>query len=291
MAESPGPTRVAPQLESCSPAKPWWSTPAARPVAHSHLSAASRATRCTSCPRTCSPRRSYRPCECWGAEVELIHSDDGIHPGLVPQMQAREREGAFATDQFNNLDSLDGYREIGKELVQQIEGEIHGVVAYVGIGGAYTGASQPIRNRWPHVIRTVVEPAESAVIAGGSAGSHMIEGGGVGFGPPLISPESYDRLDAVSTQDAFAAARELARSEGVDRPEWRGQHPGRGAARTGARPRPSGRDAAARFRPEVPFRCVRRDRCEAESQTVMLGEVSSRWSSFPSDALSLIGAH
>lgn len=61
----------------------------------------------------------------------------------------------------------------------------------------------------------MVEPAESAVIAGGPAGSHHIEGGGVGFVPPLITPDSYDRLDAVSTPDAFDAARELARTEGV----------------------------------------------------------------------------
>ncbi|MCB0990419.1 MAG: cysteine synthase family protein [Acidimicrobiales bacterium] len=156
----------------------------------------------------------------FGADLELIHSDEGIHPDLIPQMQARvaeivEQEGAFPTDQFNNLDTLDGYLQIGRELVEQIDGEIHGLAVYVGVGGAYIGTSRPISERWPDVIRTVVEPEESAVIAGRPAGSHMIEGGGVGFVPPLITPDTYDRLDAVSTQDAFAAARELARVEGV----------------------------------------------------------------------------
>lgn len=156
----------------------------------------------------------------FGAELELIHSDDGIHPGLIPQMQARvaaivEQDGAFATDQFNNRDTLDGYIEIGNELVNQIDGEIHGMTAYVGVGGAFLGASRPVKAAWPDAIRTVVEPAESAVIAGGTAGSHMIEGGGVGFVPPLIAADTYDRLDAVSTEDAFAAARTLARTEGV----------------------------------------------------------------------------
>ena len=156
----------------------------------------------------------------FGADLELIHSDEGIHPALIPQMQARaaeivEQEGAFPTDQFNNLDTLDGYLQIGRELVEQIDGEIHGLAVYVGVGGAYIGTSRPISERWPDVIRTVVEPEESAVIAGRPAGSHMIEGGGVGFVPPLITPDTYDRLDAVSTQDAFAAARELARVEGV----------------------------------------------------------------------------
>ncbi len=156
----------------------------------------------------------------FGADLEIIHSDDGIHPGLIPAMQERaaqiaEREGAFQTDQFNNLDTLDGYLGIGRELVQQIDGEIHGLAVYVGVGGAYMGTYRPIRERWPAVLGTVVEPAESAVIAGGPAGSHQIEGGGVGFVPPLLAPGSYDRLDAVSTEDAFQAARDLARTEGV----------------------------------------------------------------------------
>ena len=156
----------------------------------------------------------------FGADLEIIHSDTGIHPELIPQMQARAAEivrddGAFPTDQFNNLDTLDGYLEIGREIVEQIDGEIHGLALYIGVGGAYTGTARPIRERWPQAIRTVVEPAESAVIAGGPAGTHMIEGGGVGFIPKLITPDSYDRTDAVSTEDAFAAARELARTEGV----------------------------------------------------------------------------
>ncbi len=161
-----------------------------------------------------------RTMQAFGADLELVHSDDGIHPDLIPQMRARveeivEREGAFPTDQFNNLDTLDGYLEIGREAVAQIDGEIHGGVAYVGVGGAFTGLTRPIRERWPNVIRTVVEPAESAVIAGRPAGSHMIEGGGVGFVPSLITPDSYDRLDAVSTEEAFDAARQLASTEGV----------------------------------------------------------------------------
>lgn len=156
----------------------------------------------------------------FGADLELIHSDDGIHPELIPQMRARveqivAEDGAFPTDQFNNLDTLNGYLEIGRELLEQIDGEIHGAVAYVGVGGAFTGLTRPIRERWASVIRTVVEPAESAVISGGAAGSHMIEGGGVGFVPALITPDSYDRVEAVSTADAFEAARTLALTEGV----------------------------------------------------------------------------
>ncbi len=169
----------------------------------------------------------------FGADLEIIRSDTGIHPRLIPEMQERaaeitEETSGFATDQFNNLDTLDGYLGIGTELVDQIEGEIDGVVAYVGVGGAYTGLSRPIRHRWPDVIRTVVEPAESAVIAGKPPGTHRIEGGGVGFVPKLITADSYDRVEAVSTDEAFATARVVARTEGV----WTG--PSGGASITAA---------------------------------------------------------
>ena len=168
-----------------------------------------------------------------GADVELIHSDDGIHPELVPQMIARveeivESEGAHPTDQFNNLDLLNGYFGIGRELVEQIDGEIHGLSLYVGVGGAFTGTWRPIHERWPDVVRTVVEPAESAVISGDPPGTHRIEGGGVGFVPPLITDDAYDRIELVSTDDAFESARELARVEGV----WTG--PSGGASILGA---------------------------------------------------------
>ncbi|NNF64468.1 MAG: cysteine synthase family protein, partial [Acidimicrobiia bacterium] len=148
-----------------------------------------------------------------GAEVEIIQSDTGIHPRLIPQMMERAaeivaNEGGFATDQLNNFDTLDGYRGIGDEIVEQIGDEIHGVCMYVGVGGAFVGTCRPIKERWPDVIRIAVEPAESAVIAGHPPGTHRIEGGGLGFVPQMITPDTYDRLDQVSTADAFATARE-----------------------------------------------------------------------------------
>ncbi len=156
----------------------------------------------------------------FGAELELIHSDRGIHPDLIPQMVARageivEETGGYWTDQLNNFHTLDGYSDIGREILEQLDGEIHGACLYVGVGGAYVGTVTPIKEAWPGLIRTIVEPAESAVIAGGTAGNHRIEGGGIGFVPKMITPDSYDRVDAVSTEDAFATAREIAATEGV----------------------------------------------------------------------------
>jgi cysteine synthase len=156
----------------------------------------------------------------FGAALEIIDSPDGIHPGLIPAMQERARQiaeadGAFPTDQFNNRDALDGYRLIGEEILGQLAEPIDAACAYVGVGGCFVGMTQALRSRWPEVLRVVVEPDESAVIAGRRAGTHRIEGGGVGFVPPHIRPETYDRTDAVSTADAFAMARRAAVTEGV----------------------------------------------------------------------------
>ena len=72
-----------------------------------------------------------------------------------------------------------------------------------------------LRSRWSDVARVAVEPAESAVISGEPAGTHRIEGGGVGFIPPHLTPDTYDRVEKVSTADAFAMARRAATEDGI----------------------------------------------------------------------------
>ena len=156
----------------------------------------------------------------FGADLEIVHSDRGIHRDLFREMIARAtdivaEEQGFFTDQLHNRDTLNGYRQIGHEILEQLDGEIHGACLYVGVGGAFVGTTEPIKNKWPDLVRTVVEPAESAVIAGDPPGTHLIEGGGIGWIPDLLTPDTYDRLDAVSSEDAFATAREIAMIEGV----------------------------------------------------------------------------
>ncbi len=157
----------------------------------------------------------------FGAQLDVIHSDRGLHPELFTQMEERAlaiaaEEGALFVDQHNNWDTLDGYLEIGREVVDQLDGEIHGLAQYIGLGGAYTGLMRPVRETNPDVIRVAVEPAESPVISGGEPGSHRIEGGGIGYVTPFMRVEdAYDRVDTVSTEEAFETARTVARTEGV----------------------------------------------------------------------------
>ena len=166
-----------------------------------------------------SPEK-LRTMEVFGAELEIIESSDGIHPGLIPAMMSRAAEivaetGGYATDQFNNQDAIDGYRGIGEEVVAQLDGPVDAFCSYIGVGGCFIGSTTAIRERWPDLLRVIVEPDESAVVSGRPPGTHRIEGGGVGFVPPLITPGSFDRVETVSTEEAMATARAMARDEGV----------------------------------------------------------------------------
>ena len=164
----------------------------------------------------------------FGAELEIIDSPQGIHPGLIGLMMDRAREivaetGGYATDQFNNRDALDGFRAVGEEILEQLADRIDAVseqridawCAYVGVGGCFVGVGEALRSRWGDMSRVAVEPAESAVISGEPAGTHRIEGGGVGFIPPNLTADTYDRVEKVSTADAFAMARRAAVEDGV----------------------------------------------------------------------------
>ena len=162
-----------------------------------------------------------------GAEVELIASPEGITPDLVPAMRARAAElaleiGGFQTDQFNNTDMVVGYRALGTEVIEQLDGSLDAWVGYVGTAGCFLGVTQVLRERWPGLRRVVVEPAESAVLSGKPAGTHRIEGGGIGSRPPLLGPGDWDDVIAVSSVDAIAMTRRAARLEGV----WSGPSTG-----------------------------------------------------------------
>jgi len=156
----------------------------------------------------------------FGAEAEVVPSPDGITPELIPSLMRRaaeigEQTGAFATDQFRNADMLEGYRALGRELLEQLDGRLDAFCAYVGTAGCLVGTTRELRASLPALHRVAVEPAESPVISGGSAGTHRIEGGGAGFWPPLLEREDFDEVVAVSSEEAFAMARRAAREEGV----------------------------------------------------------------------------
>jgi cysteine synthase A len=162
-----------------------------------------------------------RTMESYGAFVEDIPSDQGrINEALIKAIIARAGEVAtlpkhWACDQLNNRDGVSGYVALGEEIWAQTSGRVDAFVHSVGTAHSIHGVTQAL---WAHDrgIRIVaVEPAESAVLSGGPTGSHRIEGMGIGFIPPLWEPDLVDDIVGVSTDEAYAMTRRLAREEGL----------------------------------------------------------------------------
>ena len=157
----------------------------------------------------------------FGADLEIIASQDGkITPDLIPQMIERAKsiaqaENTYFTDQFNNTDSIKGYSQIGHELLQQVPNPISVFCGGVGTAGMLMGVSQALRKAKAKTRIVALEPATSAVISTGTAGTHHVEGIGVGFVPPLLDENFYDEARGVDEPKAREMARRLAREEGV----------------------------------------------------------------------------
>lgn len=156
-----------------------------------------------------------------GAELTVIPSEDGkITPDLVPRMIEKASEfasepGAYWTDQFNNKDALVGYRSVGEELLEQMDRPIDVFCAAVGTAGLLAGVALAFREKSPDTRLVAIEPAESAVISTGEAGTHSVEGIGVGFVPPHLQPDRYDEVLAIDESEGREMARRMAAEEGI----------------------------------------------------------------------------
>jgi len=157
----------------------------------------------------------------FGAELTIIPSDGGrITPDLVKKMMAKAEElgkepNTYRTNQMYNKHSLKGYNKIGEEILKQLDGKVDAFVASVGTAGCAMGVAEVLKARNPQTKVFVVEPAESPVISKGFAGTHHIEGIGIGFIPPLLRRELYDDVLSVREEDAKNMARRLALEEGI----------------------------------------------------------------------------
>jgi cysteine synthase len=123
--------------------------------------------------------------------------------------------GCYWTDQLNNTDQVTSYTKLGEEIREQAGGNVSAFVQSVGTGGSLRGTATCLRAHDDAVRIVAVEPAESAVLSGGPSGSHKIEGTGIGFVAPLWLPGLADEIQTVTTDEAMATARRLARQEGI----------------------------------------------------------------------------
>jgi len=152
--------------------------------------------------------------------VEIPSCEKQITRELIEAMIARAKElceapGAFFADQFNNPDAMAGYAPLAEEIWQGSGGSVDAFVHSVGTAQSICGVARVLRGHSGDVKVIAVEPAESPVLSGGAKGAHHIEGIGSGFVPPLWSDSVADEIDRVSTADAMAMARRLAREEAL----------------------------------------------------------------------------
>lgn len=157
----------------------------------------------------------------FGAVLTLVPSEGGLTTKkLILDMihaakEFSQRPNTYWTDQLNNLDSIAGYYPLAEEIWNQTNGAIDAFVQCVGTAASSRGVATVLKRYNPEVKVIAVEPAESAVLSGGQAGPHKIEGVGIGYTPPLWNPCLVDEIIAVRTDDAKAMARRLAREEGL----------------------------------------------------------------------------
>ncbi|HBH00458.1 MAG: cysteine synthase [Candidatus Rokubacteria bacterium RBG_16_73_20] len=156
-----------------------------------------------------------------GAELTLVPSQGGLTTrklilDMIETARGLSREPhTYWTDQLNNRDSLAGYYPLGEEIWRQTNGAIDAFVHCVGTAASSRGVATVLKRYNPAIRVVVVEPAESSVLLGGRAGPHKIEGVGIGYAPPLWEPALVDDILAVSTEDAKAMARRIAREEAL----------------------------------------------------------------------------
>ena len=152
-----------------------------------------------------------------GAKLELTPGALGMKGAIARAEELlRTLPSAWMPGQFDNpANATAHYETTGPEIWRDTDGTVDVLVAGVGSGGTLTGAGRYLKERNPNIEVIAVEPAESPVLSGGQAGPHKIQGIGAGFVPAVLDRSVVDRVIPVPGEDAFAASRALAQTEGL----------------------------------------------------------------------------
>ena len=153
----------------------------------------------------------------YGAEVVLTPGALGMQ-GAIDKAEALAKElpGSFIPDQFGNPANAAAHRTTtGPEIWQDTEGDVDFFVAGVGTGGTITGVGEYLKEKKPGIQVVAVEPVGSPLLSGGKAGPHGLQGIGANFVPKVLNTAIYDRIIAVTEEQAYEAARLLGKTEGV----------------------------------------------------------------------------
>jgi len=152
----------------------------------------------------------------YGARVDVTESLGGMSEAVEAARAMARDEDVFLPDQFSNPANPDVHRRrTGPEIERALDGRVDVLVAGVGTGGTITGVGEYLRARNPRLRVVAVEPRGSAVLSGGQAGPHRIQGIGAGFIPPVLNRALLDEVVAVSDDDAIQTAWSCAQRVGL----------------------------------------------------------------------------
>ncbi len=153
----------------------------------------------------------------YGAELVLTEGAKGMKGAIEKAEElAAEIPGSFIPGQFDNPANPAAHKATtGPEIWRDLDGKVDVFVAGVGTGGTLTGTGAYLKEQNPDVKIVAVEPADSPLLGGGKAGAHELQGIGANFIPAVLDTKIYDEVIAVTSEDAFAAGRQLGRREGV----------------------------------------------------------------------------
>ena len=148
----------------------------------------------------------------YGANIILTPT---MEDAVTKLEEYNQKDNVWLPRQFDNQANVDCHRETtGKEILQQLD-EIGAFVAGVGTGGTLMGVAEALRKQFPNIKVVAVEPTESAVLSGGKAGLHKIQGIGPGFIPKIVDMSRIDEIAKVKSDDAIEMTRRLARENGL----------------------------------------------------------------------------
>lgn len=151
----------------------------------------------------------------YGAEIVLTP------PGMTSAIKAAEElakkdNHVYIPQQFRNKSNPLAHRKTtGPEIWKDMEGKVDVLVAGVGTGGTITGTGQYLKEKNPNIKIIAVEPATSAVLSGKKPGPHNLQGIGAGFVPEVLDTKIYDQIICITNEEAYEAARSLAKKEGI----------------------------------------------------------------------------
>lgn len=153
----------------------------------------------------------------YGAEIVLTEGAKGM-AGAIEKAEELKREipGSVILGQFVNPANAKAHRETtGPEIWNALDGNVDVLVAGVGTGGTITGTGEYLKSQNPDVQVIAVEPDKSPLLSGGKAGGHGLQGIGANFIPEILNRDIYDKVVRVTEEQAYEAARNLAKTEGI----------------------------------------------------------------------------